>query len=90
MRLTGWGLSEFGRVAERQDDMSVGQSSRENDGPFFRRRIGSSAAGEIVGTFTRRERQRPRRRMGSRSSLDPARELGHVSTLAVPGRAANP
>jgi hypothetical protein len=41
-------IFEFGRIGAQQDNISVGQPSRENGRPFFSRRIGLSAAGQIV------------------------------------------
>jgi len=39
---------EFGRIGAQQDNISVTQPSRENGRPFFSRRIGLNAAGQIV------------------------------------------
>jgi hypothetical protein len=41
-------IFEFGRIGAQQDNISVGQPSRENGRPFFSRRIGLSNAGELV------------------------------------------
>jgi hypothetical protein len=41
-------IFEFGRIGAQQDNISVGQPSRENGRPFFSRRIGLSGTGEIV------------------------------------------
>jgi hypothetical protein len=41
-------IFEFGRIGAQQDNISVGQPSRENGRPFFSRRIGLSASGESV------------------------------------------
>jgi hypothetical protein len=41
-------IFEFGRIGGQQDNISVGQPSRENGRPFFSRRIGLSATGQIV------------------------------------------
>jgi hypothetical protein len=41
-------IFEFGRIGAQQDNISVGQPSRENGRPFFSRRIGLSASGQIV------------------------------------------
>jgi hypothetical protein len=41
-------IFEFGRIGAQQDNISVQQTSRENGRPFFSRRIGLSATGQIV------------------------------------------
>ena len=41
-------IFEFGRIGAQQDNISVGQPSRENGRPFFSRRIGLSGTGQIV------------------------------------------
>jgi hypothetical protein len=41
-------IFEFGRIGGQQENISVGQPSRENGRPFFSRRIGLSGTGQIV------------------------------------------
>jgi hypothetical protein len=41
-------IFEFGRIGAQQDNISVGQPSRENGRPFFSRRVGLSGTGQIV------------------------------------------
>ncbi len=41
-------IFEFGRIGAQQDNVSVGQPSRENGRPVFSRRIGLSGTGQIV------------------------------------------
>jgi hypothetical protein len=41
-------IFEFGRIGAQQDNVSVTQPSRENGRPFFSRRIGLNATGQVV------------------------------------------